>query len=898
MAGPIGEAYVQIRPDLSDFDNEVRRGVDRALDGVARQARSAGEALERPFREAARQVDAALNDVGGVDAFGFVVASAEAAGEQVDDSFREAARQADAALDNIGGADAFAPAVIGAELAGERIDNSFREAATQSNAALATIGATALVGVAALTAAVGAMAFVGVNSAADLGESINAINVTLGEGAESFLAFSENAADNLGITQAALNQAVIPMGALLRNAGLEGDALGDQLSGLAERAADVGSVMNKDVNEVLEAFGAAVRGEMEPARALGVSFNDAAVQAKALELGLVGAGEEADEAAKTQARLALIMEQTEQAAGDFANTADSLPNMLRRLRATGEEALQGLGTALIPGLQEAGNALLDNLPSLEPYLESVGTSLGGLVSTIAPLLAPLLGNVLSIISSLVAAFTPLAEAILGAVTPIVGGLAQVFAQVGPVLANVFGALAPQLAVIGAQFGQLLTYVAPLAAELIGSFAPVLGTILGVIGDLMPFFTAWVSMLSQRLGPILDVLVPIILDLAEAFGGALAAALPLVMTVAEALLDVLDVLLPIFAQIMDVVLEVAGALLDSLAVALGQILDAILPILPPLLELIAALADALLPVLPALLPAVLAIVDALAQLLVALLPLLVPLLQLVTIFVEQIGAPVLLAIAEAVAAIAGAVAGLVATIADVIGAITGDFDGFLARIQAIPGQIVSFLSSLPGIAMNLIGAAFRAARDAARGAIDEVIGFVQSIPGRIGGFVGAVAEAAAGVGRAIINGIADGISGAAGFVADVVSGLGRALTDMINTQVIDRINNAIPDKWELPGPVPDINLPDNPLPRLSFFAGGLVGGAPGEPVLAILHGGERVVPAGADYGGSTIVIEAINVTLPDGDEATARRAGRMIGDAAAQRLAELSLATTARLAGEA
>ena len=354
MAGPIAEAFIQVRADTDRFGPDLQRGTADGLDDLGDAVDSLGERIEDALREAARQSSDDLEAMfDRLDSqLERLVDEVQFSGERIEDAFAEAARASDESLDNIGGA-SLAGVAAEAELVGERVEGSFQEAARQSNAHLATIGAVGLAGVAAAgtaaVAAIGGLAFVGVNAAADLGESINAINVTLGDGAEGFLAFSQGAADNLGLTQAALNQAVIPMGALLRNAGLEGEELSGSLTDLAQRAADTGSVMNRDVNEVLEAFGAAVRGELEPARALGVSFNDAAVQAKALELGLVGAGEEADDAAKTQARLALVMEQTAQNAGDFANTADSLPNMLRRLKATGEEAAASLGTALIPG---------------------------------------------------------------------------------------------------------------------------------------------------------------------------------------------------------------------------------------------------------------------------------------------------------------------------------------------------------------------------------------------------------------------------------------------------------------------------------------------------------------------------------------------------------------------
>src|SRR5690606_2456337 len=76
--------------------------------------------------------------------------------------------------------------------------------------------------------------------------------------------------------------------------------------------------------------------------------SEAAVEAKALELGLIKTGEELNENGKIMARAALIADGLADAQGDVERTSDSLENQTRSLRAEFEELRVELGEILIP----------------------------------------------------------------------------------------------------------------------------------------------------------------------------------------------------------------------------------------------------------------------------------------------------------------------------------------------------------------------------------------------------------------------------------------------------------------------------------------------------------------------------------------------------------------------
>jgi hypothetical protein len=332
----------------------------------------------------------------------------------------------------------------------DEVDGKASKAASGWGSSMDLIGKASLIAVGAATAigvGMGAMTVKGVQAAADLGESINAIQVTLGDGADSFLEFGEDSANSLGITQAALNQAVTPIAAILKNAGDSGDELSGKLQDLSTRATDVASVFNVDTTEAVDAFGAALRGESEPIRRFGVTLDEASVNAKAMELGLADASGEVDAAGKVQARYAIIMEQTNVAAGDFARTADSLPNTMKRLKASAEESLAALGAPLLAPLADGASGLAESLGAVEPILARMGGTMGTLV-----------GPVSEVVDGFIAGLLPAFDAVSEVVD-------QFVTQIGPDLQEWAEDNGEAFADMGESIGSLIESAAPLITVL-------------------------------------------------------------------------------------------------------------------------------------------------------------------------------------------------------------------------------------------------------------------------------------------------------------------------------------------------------------------------------------------------------------------------------------------------
>lgn len=228
-----------------------------------------------------------------------------------------------------------------------------------------------------------------VDAASALGESVNAVNVVFGDAANRIHEFSKVAAGEAGLSMRAFNQLVIPVGASLQNVGFTADEAADASINLAKRAADMASVFDVDVSEALGAIQAGLRGEADPLERFGVGLSAAAVQAKAMQMGLADSAGSLDANAMAQARLALLMEQTERVAGDFVNTSDSLANSERINSAEGENLSATLGEKLLPAKQklvEVIGQLIAFFGSLSPEVQTAILAVLAIVAAIGPLL--------------------------------------------------------------------------------------------------------------------------------------------------------------------------------------------------------------------------------------------------------------------------------------------------------------------------------------------------------------------------------------------------------------------------------------------------------------------------------------------------------------------------------
>ena len=211
-----------------------------------------------------------------------------------------------------------------------------------------------------------------VMAASDMNETMSKTAVIFGEGFDKINQFAEQSATTMGMSKKAALDASSTFALFGKSAGLAGDDLGAFSGDLVKLSADFASFYNTSPEDAITAIGAALRGESEPIRRYNVLINEASLKQEAMRMGLIKTTTGAlSPQVRVLAAHALILNQSKDAQGDFARTADGAANTMRILSANMENAKAKLGAGLLPAFQ----ALLAILKPIINGLASFGTFL-------------------------------------------------------------------------------------------------------------------------------------------------------------------------------------------------------------------------------------------------------------------------------------------------------------------------------------------------------------------------------------------------------------------------------------------------------------------------------------------------------------------------------------------
>ncbi|KKM18507.1 hypothetical protein LCGC14_1665010 [marine sediment metagenome] len=191
-----------------------------------------------------------------------------------------------------------------------------------------------------------------ITEASKLEESINAVNVVFGVGAETILKFGKNAARSVGLANSDFNQLSTVTGALLRDVGIPLKEVADLTNTLTIRASDLASVFDTNVRDALSAINQALRGETEAIRRYAGDVTDATLETFALAEGIDKQVSSMDQQEKRLLRVKLIMSQTASVEGDFEKTHKSFANQTRILNSTLSNTAATIGSQLLPPLSK------------------------------------------------------------------------------------------------------------------------------------------------------------------------------------------------------------------------------------------------------------------------------------------------------------------------------------------------------------------------------------------------------------------------------------------------------------------------------------------------------------------------------------------------------------------
>jgi phage-related protein len=626
------------------------------------------------------------------------------------------------------------------------------------------------------------------------------VDTVFGDAAASVRTWADQNNEALGVTDDALAGMAAGLGDLLVPLGFTRERAAEMSTTSLDLAGALSawSGGTRDVTQVSEILQAAMLGETDGLKGLGISISAADVATRVAADGkseLTGA---ALAQAEAEATLALIMEKSTDAQAAWANgSMDAVKNQ-NELTATTAELRESLAVALLPALQGFVDMLVTRvIPGVRDIAETWGprfaTVFGFIGDNIPAIVAGLAGFGVAIAVTLVPAFIAWATA------------------AGAAAIATIAAAAPAIA-LGVALGALgvgLVY----AWRNSETFRDV---VLGVVDTVRAAVTAFTGSVTAAWRAWGDEILGVVRFAWEHIRSTIDNALTIIRGVVQ---TVTALIRGDWSAVWDGLRTIASGVWAQIRLVIGDALTIIRTVISTTLAVIASVFSA---AWDGIRTTVVAVVDGIRDRVVAVLGALR----------DRMG--------EIITAAGALVAGAFRTMRDTVVAVV---DGIRDRVVAIFGTIRDRAGEIINAATGLVAAAFQSMRETVVAVVDgirdRVVDIFGAIRDRVGGIIGAATSNVAAAFQSMretVRGIVDGlrdsiitifeslrdrIGGIVGTVVDrVASGFGR-FRDVIMGP-INAVRGAVDGLISAIGRIPS-SIP-NPLGGIDvpFFAdGGLV-----------------------------------------------------------------------------
>ncbi|MCJ1707947.1 hypothetical protein [Microbacterium sp. VKM Ac-2923] len=587
-------------------------------------------------------------------------------------------------------------------------------------------------GVAAGVAAVGGFVGSSVKAAGSLEQSLSAIGAVFKGNAGQMHAWARGAAMDVGLTANEFNELGTLLGSQLKNAGTAMSDLAPRTNELIGLGADLASMFGGTSKEAVEAISSALKGERDPIERYGVSLKQATIDAKAAELGFVKVGGALSAEATTAATLALIMEQTADAHGNFARESATYEGTMQRLSASWGNITATIGQGFLPIATAARTVLLGMMPGVQsaadwfaglaPAVQGVTelllfgnydaglfTALGGITedSAIVDILLDVREAILALSTS--ADPAPLADLAVGIITSGAGALAGLLTSLATILPGIIAtvvAMAPSI--LSAATGAFTALVTALLTVLPALLAAVLGMLPAIYTAILSMGVLYLDAGVQLFGGLVTALVGV-------FPPWVAALVELYPALAEAILgmlpSVVEAGISLFNGLLQALIELQPVLLTTVLGLLPVLITTLVSMLPGLvtagIELFLGLVVAILRALPATITTLVGILPALVSTLMGIVPTLI-----------ATGIELFLSLVKAVVTVVPELVGTIVT--KVVPTVAG------AALDAVPRLLQAGADLIAGLVQGLWDAAGQVSAmliDLIGGAVDGFLDFL-------------------------------------------------------------------------------------------------------------------------------------------------------------------------------
>ena len=190
-----------------------------------------------------------------------------------------------------------------------------------------------------------------VQTASDLQEVQNVVEVSFGSMSAEVDKFAENALKKFGLSKLSAKQFASTFMAMSNGMGVAAEAGKNMSLNLTALSADMASFYNVEQDVAFTALKSVFTGETESLKRFGIVMTEANLEAYALSQGITKSYSAMSQAEKVALRYSFVLNATKGAQGDFARTSNNWANQVRILKEQFKELAGIIGNGLLKVLQ-------------------------------------------------------------------------------------------------------------------------------------------------------------------------------------------------------------------------------------------------------------------------------------------------------------------------------------------------------------------------------------------------------------------------------------------------------------------------------------------------------------------------------------------------------------------
>uniref|UniRef100_UPI0013EBAACE hypothetical protein n=1 Tax=Paludisphaera rhizosphaerae TaxID=2711216 RepID=UPI0013EBAACE len=202
-------------------------------------------------------------------------------------------------------------------------------------------------------------------AAAHAQESVNSLSIVFGDQADEVEKFSRDMAMGYKLGLNSMLESQNQIGSIFQGVGFKGGDLQAMTEGISKIVTEYAALKDLDFDVVKDKFLSGLSGEQEPLRALGINFDEAAIKAKALEMGLGGLGRELTAQEKVLARYGFFVDKAAFAMGTAAREFDGSAAKFASLDGAWENFSITVGDLVAPKLASFFGQMSDGLQVMQ-----------------------------------------------------------------------------------------------------------------------------------------------------------------------------------------------------------------------------------------------------------------------------------------------------------------------------------------------------------------------------------------------------------------------------------------------------------------------------------------------------------------------------------------------------